>query len=139
MEIFDTFDCFVDPKSKLMNVTSLISCASSLGLDEKHPTILKVLQSISDELGEVDFETFVNELTRRLGSARSREGRQTLFNLIDAEGKGELTVDDLRSLAKEVGHIITEEELKEVMDNISKGEPITYEEFERYLARKLDR
>mmetsp|Transcript_63439 Transcript_63439/g.73809 ORF Transcript_63439/g.73809 Transcript_63439/m.73809 type:complete len:181 (-) Transcript_63439:196-738(-) len=139
LEVFDAFDCFVDPRSKLMNVGSLISCASSLGLDEKHPTILKVLQGISDELGEIDFETFVNELTKRLGSARSREGRHTLFNLIDTEGSGEVTMDNLRSLAKEVGHIISEEELKEVMDNISKGEPITYEEFERYLSRKLDR
>ena len=139
MEIFDAFDCFVDPKSKLMNVSGLISCASSLGLDEKNPTILKVLQSIADELGDVDFETFVNELTKRLGSARNREGRQTLFNLMDTEGKGEVTVDNLRSLAKEVGHIISEEELKEVMDNISKGDPISYEEFERYLSRKLDR
>lgn len=139
LEIFDAFDCFVDPKTKLMNINSLISCAGSLGLDEKHPTIMKVLEGISDEIGETDFETFVNELTRRLGSARHREGRQTLFNLIDAEGKGELTIDNLRSLAKEVGHIVSEEELKEVMDNISKGEPITYEEFERYLSRKLDR
>ena len=108
----------MDPKSKLMNVSSLISCASSLGLDEKNPTILKVLQSISEELGDVDFETFVSELTKRLGSARHREGRQILFNLIDSENKGEVTIDNLKSLAKEVGHIISEEELKEVMDNI---------------------
>lgn len=139
LEIFDAFDCFVDPRTKLMNVGNLISCAGSLGLDEKHPTIMKVLQAISEEFEDVDFEIFVNELTRRMGNAREPEGRQTLFSLIDTEGKGEINVDNLRNLAKEVGHIITDDELKEVMDNISKGNPITHEEFERYLSRKMDR
>ena len=139
MEIFDAFDCFVTPGTRSINIGNLISCAGSLGLDEKHPTIMKVLEGIADDNGDIEFDTFVEELTARMGNAREPKGREALFKLIDRDQKGELTVDDLKSLAKEVGHIISEEELKEVMDNISKGNPISYEEFDRYLARKMDR
>jgi len=43
MDLFDAFQSFADPRSKLMNLDSLISCATTLGLDQKNPSIMKVL------------------------------------------------------------------------------------------------
>lgn len=122
-----------------MNMEVLISCAATLGLDQKYPTIMSILNTIDQEYQQLDYETFLGELTERLGNVRTKEGRETLFHIIDADKKGQLTFDDLKKLAREVGHIVTDEDIKEIMNNMSKNEAITLEEFEKYLARKIER
>jgi len=141
LDLFDAFQSFVDPHSKLMNMDSLISCASTLGLDQKNPTIIKILNSIKEKevAGEIqlDFDTFLLELTETLGNVRTTEGRASLFQLIDFENKDSITFDNLKALAKEVGHVITDDELREIVDVITKNETISKEEFDKYLARKV--
>jgi Ca2+-binding EF-hand superfamily protein len=122
-----------------MSLTSLLSCASTLGLDEKYPTLIGIIAAIEKESPQVDYDTFLKELTQRLGNVRTKEGRSVLFNLLDKENSTNVTIDDLRSLAKEVGHIVTEEDLQEIFQSITKGETITPEEFEKYLAKKVER
>jgi Ca2+-binding EF-hand superfamily protein len=122
-----------------MSLTSLISCSTTLGLDEKYPTLMGVLVALEKESAQVDYDTFLKELTQRLGNVRTKEGRAVLFNLLDKDQTSNVTMDDLRSLAKEVGHIVTEEDLQEIFQSITKGEAITSEEFEKYLAKKVER
>jgi Ca2+-binding EF-hand superfamily protein len=100
---------------------------------------MNILTTIQSENPQIDYDTFLGELTERLGNIRSKEGRTTLFGLMDKENKGSLTVDDLRGMAREVGHIVSEEDLQEIFKNITKGEVISPEEFERYLARKVEK
>lgn len=139
LQIFDAFESFLDPRTKQMNVHSLLSCASTLGLDEKYPTIMNILRSIEHDNPHVDYDTFLTELTERLGNVKTPEGRETLFNLIDSDNKGVISFDDLKRLAKEVGHIISDDDLNEIFQNITRNESITKEEFERYLSRKIDK
>ena len=122
-----------------MNMEILISCAKTLGLDQKYPSIMSILNAIDQEYEQLDFETFLGELTERLGNVRNPEGRETLFKILDSDQKGYVSFADLKKLAKEVGHIVTEEDLKEIMQNISKNDTISLEEFEKYLSRKIDR
>jgi len=76
-------------------------------------------------------------LTELLGNVRSTEGRRALFNLLDVEEKKAITFDNLRNLAKEVGHIISDDEIREIAAAMSKNPKITADEFEKYLSKKL--
>lgn len=122
-----------------MNLGSLVSCATTLGLDEKYPTLLNILLAIEKESPQVDYDTFLKELTQRLGNVRTKEGRAVLFGLLDKEKTQTVTIDDLKNLAKEVGHIVSEDDLQEIFQSITKGDAITPEEFEKYLAKKVER
>lgn len=139
LELFDSFQSFLDPKTNKMNMEILLDCARTLGLNTKYPTIMTILTEIDQEYQQLDFETFLSELTERLGNIRTKEGRETLFKIIDTNEKGQVTFDDLKKLAKEVGHTVSDEDLKEIMQNISKNNTISLEEFERYLSRKIER
>jgi len=72
-----------------------------------------------------------------LGNVKSSEGRAALFNLIDAEDKQNINLENLKALAKEVGHVVSDDELKEIVSAMSKNPTITAEEFEKYLTKKL--
>ena len=119
----------------------MISCATTLGLAQKNPTIIKSLEDIkikADE-GEIEltFEVFLSELAKKLGNVRSTEGRNSLFQLIDDQEKEYITFDDLKNLAKEVGHVISDDDLNEIVENMSKNGNISFEEFDKYLSRKI--
>ena len=140
LDLFDAFQSFVDPRTKLLNIESLISCATTLGLDKKNPTIINLLDHIKakgEEELELTFEIFMGELGKKLGNVRSTEGRNSLFQLIDEQEKEYITFDDLKSLAKEVGHVISDDDLREIVENMSKTGNISFEEFEKYLSRKI--
>jgi Ca2+-binding EF-hand superfamily protein len=139
LQIFDVFQSFIDAKTGLMNVEQLLGCAKTLGLPEKFPTIMNILKSISKESKALDFESFLTLLTEKLGNVQTQEGRRTIFDLIDKENKGKITFENLKELAKEVGHIISDDDLKEIVQYMSKHETVSREEFERYLSRKIER
>ena len=125
----------------MLLIDSVISCANTLGLAQKNPTIVRTFEDIkikADE-GEIvlTFEVFLAELAKRLGNVRSTEGRNSLFQLIDDQEKEYITFDDLKSLAKEVGHVISDDDLNEIVDNMSKDGNISFAEFDKYLARKV--
>jgi len=141
LDLYDAFQSFIDPRTKLMNIESLVSCATTLGLDQKNPSIMRILNTIREKEGngeiQLDFDSFLLELTENLGNVRTPEGRHALFQLIDFEKKEAITFDNLKALAKEVGHVISDDELKEIVDAISKNPQITLEEFDKYLSRKV--
>jgi Ca2+-binding EF-hand superfamily protein len=122
-----------------MNVEQLLNCAKTLGLTDKYPTIMNILKNVSRESKALDYETFLGHLTEKLGNVQTTEGRRTLFDLIDKENKGKINFDNLKELAREIGHIISDDDLREILQYMSKHESVSRDEFERYLSRKIER
>jgi len=99
---------------------------------------MSILTEIGEEYGsdDLNYDTFLAELTARLGHPSSPDGRETLFKLIDKLDRGKIGFDDLKGLAKEIGYSITDDEINDILDTISKGEDITYDDFERHMSRR---
>jgi len=78
------------------------------------------------------------------GHPSSVQGREAIFNMIDAEKKEYITMDDLKNLADQVGLNLNERDLREIYltfkkkkDNEGKdSEGITFDEFEKYLVSR---
>jgi len=138
-QLLVAFEHFVDPWTKQMNIRTMLSCASTLGLDEKYPTIMRILQDINQKQPNLSYEDFLQEVTERLGNVRTEKGRAVLFDLLDQDNKGIVYFDNFKKMAKELGHVISDDDLEEIVNSMSKKEGVTKEDFERYLAHKLNR
>jgi Ca2+-binding EF-hand superfamily protein len=59
---------------------------------------------------------------------------------LDAEGKGELSLEDLKNVAKQTRFNLSDEELQQVIERVggSGANTIPAEQFEYYLARRCD-
>ena len=78
------------------------------------------------------------------GHPSSVQGREAIFNMINAENKEYITMDDLKNLADHVGLNMNERDLKEIYLTFKKqkdcqgkdSQGITFEEFEKYLVSR---
>jgi len=68
-----------------------------------------------DGSGTIEFEEFLAMMTEKMGGKDSNDEIIKAFKLFDEEGKGKITIDNLRRVAKDLGEIITEEELQQMI------------------------
>ncbi len=74
------------------------------------------------------------------GNTFSEEGRKKIFEIIDSNADNVLTVDELKEASEQGRFNLNDEELREVITRVSgpDAKNITYEKYERYLAKKVE-
>lgn len=90
-----------------------------------------------DEEMEIDEDGFLRLMSERPNNDH-RDEYQCVFDLFDAKGKGFISLSDLRRVSEELGEVMTDEELDEM---ISKAAPttgkVTAEDFQRIMTKRL--
>ena len=77
-------------------------------------------------------------MTARISDKNSRDDIERVFKLFDSNRRGEITLEDMKRVAKELGEDISEKELSEIiqradLDNDSK---LTFEDFYQVMTKK---
>jgi Ca2+-binding EF-hand superfamily protein len=138
-EIREAFNLFDTEGAGAIDPRELKSAMQSLGFEVKNPTIFQMIAEVEREhSGPIDFETFLDSITGKLGDKESRSGVQKIFNLFDAERKGSVSFKDLKRIAKELGESMSDEELREMVeraDSNGDGE-ISFEDFYSIMTKK---
>jgi Ca2+-binding EF-hand superfamily protein len=124
-------------------VSDILSTARTLGFDRKFKLIFDALSALNQDLaGEwVDFETFLQLITEKIGSPFSENGRRAMFALVDPQQKEVLEFEDLKRISEQLKYSLTEDDIREVVNNVAgfgKRE-ITWEQFNKYIAKKVDK
>ncbi len=87
--------------------------------------------------GGINFDTFLDAITNRLGNKETKEGIYRIFELFDDDKKGTIGLHNLKRVAKELGETMGSEELKEMLEwAASNGEEITFEDFYFIMTKK---
>lgn len=60
----------------------------------------------------VDFDTFVDIITNRIGDTKTKQGIERIFQLYDDNESGFIEFDNIKKIAKEIGEDIPDKELK---------------------------
>jgi centrin-1 len=111
----------------------------SLGFDAKNATVYSIVRDIAGKGDDaITFDAFVEMLTSKIGDSDSREDINKVFNLFDVDGKGRITLRDLKRVAKELGETLTDAELLEMIERADKDgdSEITMEDFAAIMMRK---
>ena len=85
----------------------------------------------------IGFEQFLCAFTTDLVGDTTREHIGSIFRMIDENNKGTIKLDDLQKVVKEVGEIVSIEELREMIKRLgAENGAITFDEFYAIMSRK---
>ena len=116
-EIKEAFDLFDTDGSGSIDPKELKAAMQSLGFEAKNQTIFQMISDLdANKSGAIDFEEFLDMMTARMSDKDTREDINKVFRLFDDDSTGQITLKNLRRVARELGETMTEEELQEMID-----------------------
>ena len=116
-EIKEAFDLFDTDGSGSIDPKELKAAMQSLGFEAKNQTIFQMISDLdANNSGAIDFEEFLDMMTARMSDKDTREDINKVFRLFDDDNTGQITLKNLRRVARELGETMTEEELQEMVD-----------------------
>lgn len=132
-DLFDT-DCngTIDPKE-------LRAAMQSLGFETKNQTIYQIIQDIDKEsTGEINFDEFLDLMTKRLAGSDTREDIQKIFELFDDDKTGYISLQNLKRVAHELGENMDDAELSEMIERADSDHDgkISSEDFFAIMTQK---
>ena len=131
-ELREAFNLFDTEGTGTIDPKELKAAMQSLGFESKNPTIYKMIADLEGGKyeGGIDFNTFLESISSKLGNRESKEGIQRIFDLFDEEKKGKIAAKDLKRVAKELGENVSNEEIQEMLQRAaSNGVDITADDF----------
>ena len=138
-EIKEAFDIFDPEGTGSIQVEDLLNAMKTLGFDVKNPAIYKMIADFDESgNGAIEFEEFLDMMTARISDKNTKDDLRRVFNLFDDSRSGEIKVEDLRRVARELGEEISEEELKEIVQraDLDGDSKLTFEDFFNVMTRK---
>lgn len=75
-----------------------------------------------DGSGRIDFHEFLDIMITKMSQKDSAQELDNAFQLFDIDADGQISFDDLKKVAQELGEDMTDEELKEMIAGANKGE-----------------
>merc|ERR1719422_1394077 len=70
----------------------------------------------SDGNGKIEFSEFLTMMTRKMGTRSFNDEALEAFKVLDKDGSGSICESELRQIMSNIGEDITDEEIKEMMN-----------------------
>ena len=113
-EVFSLFDS--DGGGTISN-GELGTVMRTLGQNPTQAEIEQMIQEVDvDGNGEIDFEEFCGLMVKKMKESEPEEELVEVFKLFDKDNNGAIDWYDLQAIFKELGEKITEEDLKEMIE-----------------------
>ncbi|NXK85665.1 CETN2 protein, partial [Formicarius rufipectus] len=137
-EVRDAFELFHTDGSGSIDVRELKVAMRALGFEPKKEEIKKMISDLDKEgTGRISFEDFLAVMTQKMAEKDSKEEILKAFKLFDDDGTGKISFRNLKRVAKELGENLTDEELKEMIEEADRdgdGE-VDEQEFLRIMKK----
>ncbi|KAM9086447.1 LOW QUALITY PROTEIN: centrin-4-like [Megaptera novaeangliae] len=118
-EIKEGFDLFDVDGSGTRDVKELKIAMRALGFEPKKEEIKKMIAEIDKEgIGTISFEDFLAIMIVSVFKSEKDEKEEILkaFKLFDDDNTGSISLNNIKTVAKELGENLTDDELQEVLD-----------------------
>lgn len=148
-EIRTAFNMFTSPADPDTIPTNKVKTAMrAIGLDTMSSSEMSSILSTldSEKTGSVEWDMFLQVMALKLAhdedsgdEATERRQReiQRAFELFDSEGRGVITLNDLRRVARVLGEECSEEDLQEMIDEAAgtRAGQVYLKDFEQVMRR----
>ena len=113
-EAFSLFDKDGDGS---ISCDELRTVMTSLG---ENPTTIELEEMIqevdSDGNGQIEFSEFLTMMAQKMGTRSFNDEALEAFKVLDKDGSGSISESELRQIMSNIGEDITDEEIKEMMN-----------------------
>lgn len=121
-EVNDAFDknCSSD-NEELLDAAHLKTAIRAIGFEPRADEIKKLMKKFSNSVGKVNRDGFHKIMALKMGAAPGTNDKvvtdeiSKVFNLLDLDKTGMITLENLRSVSKELNEEIDDEELLEMI------------------------
>merc|ERR1740115_155090 len=85
-----------------------------------------------------EVEEFLDMMTARISDKNSREDIERVFKLFDSDRTGEVSLDNMKRVAKELGEDISPQELQEIIQraDLDGDGALTMDDFYQVMTKK---
>lgn len=138
-ELREAFTLFDGTQKGFLDCRELKAAIRAIGYDVKKEQVRKMVCDIGKDPSQpIMFEDFVSLMREKLQEKGSREDVKKVFALFDEEHVGKISFRNLRRIATEVGETLTDDELREMIDEADKDGDgaLNFEEFYRVMKRR---
>ena len=136
-EIREAFNLFDTDGSGAIDYKELRNAMKALGFETKKEDMQKIIEEIdADGSGEIEFPEFMQMMTGQMGKVDSYEEIMKLFAKFDTEGKGYIDFNNVKSIAKQLGETMSEDDLNNMIVQAGTDGRVTSDQFYKVLTRK---
>ena len=85
----------------------------------------------SDGNGKIEFSEFLSMMSRKMGTRSFNEEALEAFKVLDKDSSGSISESELRQIMNNIGEDVTDEEIKEMMNeaDLDGDGQVSFEEF----------
>ncbi|KAG0668580.1 phosphorylase kinase, delta [Maudiozyma exigua] len=136
-EFKETFDLFDKDHSGSISASELKSVMKSLGLSPTDEEVQDLVNEIDiDGNNEIEFNEFLTLMSKQMPSNDTEQELIEAFKVFDTNGDGVISVSELKSVLKSIGEDLSDDELNQMIQEVSKGTgEINIEQFAALLSK----
>ena len=129
-EIRKGFEMFDVDQTGRISPSELLETFDAMNLKAKNPFIYNLISSLSEEQDEVSIDDLISYIDQKLSDNQSSQGLNLIFDSLCEPNDDTLTLSTLPHIARESEDIISEKELRYLIERAQMGgEEINFEEF----------
>ena len=128
-EAFSLFDKDGDGS---ISCDELRTVMTSLGENPTTMELEEMIQEVdSDGNGQIEFSEFLTMMAQKMGTRSFNDEALEAFKVLDKDGSGSISESELRQIMSNIGEDITDEEIKEMMNeaDLDGDGQVTFKEF----------
>lgn len=137
-DIKEAFDLFDTEGNGFIETKELKVAIRALGFEPKKEEIKKMIAEIDKEgTGKLSYEDFLQLMTMKMAEKDTKEEILKAFRLFDDDDTGKISFRNLKRVAKELGETLTDEELREMIEeaDLDGDGEVNQEEFLRIMKK----
>lgn len=137
-DIKEAFDLFDTEGTGVIDIKELKVAIRALGFEPKKEEIKKMIADIDKEgSGKISYADFLQLMTMKMSEKDSNEEILKAFRLFDDDDTGTISFKNIKRVAKELGENLTDEELREMIDeaDLDGDGEVNQEEFLRIMKK----
>ena len=141
IEVKEAFTVFDSEQTGGLDARELKAAISALNIKISKDEIRQIYQEYGKDIREkITQEEFIEIAIPRLPDRHSKEYIQKIFQYFDLENTGKITIRNLKKIAHEIGENLTDEELKEIMEEADRDGDgyIGFDDFYRIMKKRGD-
>ena len=140
-ELKEAFSLFDSDHRNALDARELKAAIRAMGFDVKKEQVKKMMDDIGRGPTDlVPFEEFLEIMRDKMFEKGSKEEIMKIFQLFDDEQSGKISFRNLKRIAMEIGENISDEEIRDMIDEADRDGDgaLNFDEFYRVMKRRND-